>query len=212
MKDKHPYVEKGDFVFFYAGPFSQWYKREFCIPRGGLLDDPPATFNCCEQAMMCRKALLFDDLESFGHIYHTEAPAVQKRLGRMVCRFDSEKWDQVKFEIVKENNLYKFFQHNDLRDILLSTGNKVIAEASPWDAIWGIKMGVDDPNILDTSKWGENLLGKALMAVREDLRTIEKAFGKINWNQDHTDLIESLGMQIVKWELPQFPDSLLSLA
>lgn len=43
-------------------------------------------------------------------------------------------------------------------------------EASPYDAIWGIKMAADDKNIENPLMWkGENLLGFALMEVRDML-------------------------------------------
>jgi predicted NAD-dependent protein-ADP-ribosyltransferase YbiA (DUF1768 family) len=48
-------------------------------------------------------------------------------------------------------------------DLLLNTGEQFIYEASPTDAIWGLW----NP---DTSIWtGLNLLGKALMQVRQAL-------------------------------------------
>mgnify|MGYP006105085405 FL=1 len=44
-------------------------------------------------------------------------------------------------------------------------------EASPVDTIWGIGMASDNVNIENPSKWeGENLLGYALMEVRDLLK------------------------------------------
>lgn len=42
------------------------------------------------------------------------------------------------------------------------------------DAIWGIGMAVGNPLICDSSLWGLNLLGKALMEIREVLRSKNK--------------------------------------
>lgn len=43
-------------------------------------------------------------------------------------------------------------------------------EVSPCDNIWGIALLADDTYALDMNKWkGENLLGFALMAVRDEL-------------------------------------------
>ena len=57
-----------------------------------------------------------------------------------------------------------------LQKILLDTGNKIIAEASPYDKIWGVGMAATNPNIKNPAKWnGLNLLGQVLMNVREDL-------------------------------------------
>ncbi len=68
-------------------------------------------------------------------------------------------------------NLAKFGQHADLREFLLTTGDRVLVEASPFDRIWGIGMGPNNPAALRPSAWrGQNLLGFALMEVRERLR------------------------------------------
>jgi ribA/ribD-fused uncharacterized protein len=62
----------------------------------------------------------------------------------------------------------KFEQNSDLRKQLVEmTGNRVLVEASPVDKIWGVGLAADDDLILDEANWkGQNLLGKALMEVR----------------------------------------------
>lgn len=58
---------------------------------------------------------------------------------------------------------------------LLETGDAVLVEASPLDKIWGIGLARDNADASNPKKWkGLNLLGKALMAVREDLRNNKK--------------------------------------
>jgi ribA/ribD-fused uncharacterized protein len=101
----------------------------------------------------------------------TENPRQQKALGRKVTNFDPNRWEAACEEIVFRANLAKFTQNDELREMLVATGDKVIAEASPLDAIWGIGMAEDHPNVLDQSLWGRNLLGKAIMRVREHLRS-----------------------------------------
>ena len=65
----------------------------------------------------------------------------------------------------------KFSQNEDLKKFLLATGDLILVEASPWDAIWGCGTGPDDDTTFDPKQWqGENLLGKALMKTREFLR------------------------------------------
>ena len=51
---------------------------------------------------------------------------------------------------------------------ICSTKNTILVEASPYDKIWGVGLGVDDPLILDNKNWkGENLLGFILTNVRD---------------------------------------------
>jgi hypothetical protein len=65
----------------------------------------------------------------------------------------------------------KFEQNNKLSEFLLGTNDRIIVEASPYDAIWGIGMLATDENSENPVKWkGENLLGYALMEVRDLLR------------------------------------------
>lgn len=74
------------------------------------------------------------------------------------------------FEIVVRGNLAKFGQHAPLREYLAGTRARVLAEASPTDRVWGIGLEAADPRAQDPRQWrGLNLLGFALMAVRDKL-------------------------------------------
>ena len=86
----------------------------------------------------------------------------------MVENFDEETWIAHREAIVLEGSIHKFSQHPDLRTFLLSTGDRVLVEASPVDPIWGIGLAADDPRATDPGKWrGLNLLGFALMKTRD---------------------------------------------
>ncbi len=150
------------FVFFWSGPFSQWAKYEMEIDG--------QTYVTCEQYMMAEKARLFGDREAETKIMATANPREQKALGRRVANFDPVQWEAACEEIVYRANYAKFSQNEELKAMLLATGDKTIAEASPLDAIWGIGMAEDHPNAMDQSLWGRNLLGKAIVRVRDDLR------------------------------------------
>ena len=124
-----------------------------------------------EQYMMAEKAKLFNDSETLNLIMDEIDQKTIKDLGRMVKNFNSNIWDENKYNIVLKGNFAKFSQNNNLKEFLLSTNDSIIVEASPYDKVWGIGMKQDDKNILDVSKWkGENLLGFALMEVRDMLR------------------------------------------
>lgn len=58
-----------------------------------------------------------------------------------------------------------------LKAMLLATGNRPLAEASPTDRIWGIGLSREQA-LKHTGPWpGQNLLGRALQEVRASLRT-----------------------------------------
>lgn len=162
------HYETDDYVFFWAGPFSNWESCYFYWSVGGI----GAKFNCSEQAMMAAKANLFGDTESQRAIMRSHDPAEQKAFGRQVRGYVEDEWVKVREEISDSFLLRKFYQNPELKQILLDTGDKIIVEASPYDKVWGIGMGVNNyPDILDQSKWkGQNLLGESLMRVRTRLR------------------------------------------
>lgn len=148
--------------------FSQWYDCRFEVD--GVL------YHTTEQFMMAQKAILFGDEATLALIMAAEQPRDYKALGRKVQHFDAEKWDAAKYGIVVRGNLAKFSQNPELFDFLDSTGDSVLVEGSPYDSIWGVQLALDDPRIQNPNEWrGENLLGLALMEVRDELRRIMPA-------------------------------------
>ena len=70
-----------------------------------------------------------------------------------------------------DGNFHKFNHDQAMKTFLLNTGKRVLVEASPVDSIWGIGLAKDDPKAQHPSTWeGENLLGFALMEVRDHLK------------------------------------------
>lgn len=126
--------------------------------------------------MMHHKALLFGDTATAATILTSGKPRAVKALGRAVANFDDKVWTRERERVVREGNYLKFTLPVDesaggetLRNRLLATGNREVVEASPFDAIWGVGFGEKEaPKRRD--EWGLNLLGKALMDVREMLR------------------------------------------
>ena len=154
-------------IFFWNGPFSQWHKSDF-IYRD-------IKFNTAEQFMMYQKAVIMGDFSTGMDIIKAKNPGEQKELGRKIKPFDADLWDKLKRHVVYTGNLLKFTQNEDLKKILLNTGRKVIAEASPYDAIWGIGMSEDEAKNIPFYEWkGQNLLGVAIMEVRQDLMKLNE--------------------------------------
>jgi ribA/ribD-fused uncharacterized protein len=123
-----------------------------------------------EHFMMAEKARLFKDEAALEKILEVFEPAAAKALGRDVKNFDEAVWEKARFDAVLRGTLAKFGAHADLKTFLLSTGERVLVEASPRDKVWGIGMGAQHPDARTPSKWkGKNLLGFALMTARAQL-------------------------------------------
>lgn len=164
--------KESQFIFFWGHQssnyeitkscFSQWWPCKFIFE--GI------TYSSTEQWMMAEKARIFSDREILEDILQTNDPKLIKELGRRIAFFDEEVWNIRKYDVVYEGNYLKFSQNESLKSYLLSTGNKVIVEASPYDNVWGIGMKQQDEGISDPKNWkGENLLGFVLMEVRKAL-------------------------------------------
>ena len=150
--------------------FSQWWKQDFRARSH--------TFLYAEQYMMASKARLFGDDEILKQILACDNPKQIKDFGSKVRGFDEAVWNKFKYAIVLLGNWHKFNQNHDLQAFLLSTGDKVLVEASPYDNIWGIGLAENCTEAQDPMLWrGQNLLGFALMEVRDELRRVTQNEG-----------------------------------
>lgn len=153
-------------IFFWKddeenGFLSNWYRCKFVIDDFEYLH--------VEQYMMAQKAKLFHDSARYTAILRATKPWECKDLGKQVTPFDAKTWNAVKYDIVKDGNRAKYEQNPDLKRMLLSTGDAVLAEASPKDKIWGIGLDAETALHVEMSKWpGQSLLGRALMELRAE--------------------------------------------
>ncbi|KAL0265092.1 hypothetical protein SLS55_001051 [Diplodia seriata] len=165
-------TEKSPIYFWreYDEPYgflSQWYDCAF--HHEGI------TYRTAEMWMMVQKAKLFGDTEIAHKMLAAPTPAKQKSLGRKVRNFNHGVWDENKVRIVEEGNWWKFTSSKEkaqLADMLLATGDRELA--SPYDRIWGIGFNSEHAEYV-RDDWGENLLGKVIMAVRKRLREQQSA-------------------------------------
>lgn len=154
--------------------FSNFYPSKFTVDTIQGLH----TFTCSEQYFMYLKAVEFGDLAIVRKILdNTLAPNHYKNLGRKVSGFDDNKWSRVRYQRMLDCLRAKFMQNDDLGKNLLSTGDTILVEASPFDTVWGVKLSkqTKEGKVLtqwsDPTQWrGDNLLGFALMEVRDELK------------------------------------------
>lgn len=155
-------------VFFWFadgenGYCSNWYPSDFTVD--GLL------FHNMEQYKMYHRAILFGDDGAAKKILETADPETAKDLGMAVEPTNEDAWDANYYDMVKEGLMAKFGQNREIREQLLATGDRLMAEASPYDPLNGIGLSAEDAATMPPENWpGSNLLGKALMEVRTALR------------------------------------------
>lgn len=155
--------------FSYRDMFSNHFR---CQNKFGLSKhkDKGVFFSTVEHFMMYEKAMLFGDTEIAEQIAREFSPQKAKMLGRKVKGFDNEVWGSQCMPIVQAGIISKLL-HNE--DILISAldlrrSGKSFVEASPFDSIWGIKMGEWEDGVTDPYQWkGENRLGKCWDSVTD---------------------------------------------
>lgn len=148
------------------GCFSNWFKSDF--------EYAGKKYSSVEQYMMYQKVLLFRENDLADQIMNTDDPAIIKKLGRTTIKnFSKELWDRVCYTIVKRGVRAKFMQNYDILKILLGTKNNILAEASAGDKKWGIGIAIDDEARYTVTAWsGKNLLGRILMEIRDELKSV----------------------------------------
>ena len=152
------------------GCFSNWYQAGF--------DYAGRHYANSEQFMMYQKVMMFGKCEIAEKIMKTGDPGKCKKLaGQKFPEFDSTIWEKTCYTAVKRGVKAKFAQNEDILEILLGTGNAILAECSPYDKKWGIGINLNNSDCRVIAKWrGKNLLGRILMEVREELRQEIMAF------------------------------------
>ena len=141
--------------YYFSGrehPFSNFY------PAPATYEG--ITFTTGESAFQAAKTLDVEIRRAFRSI----SPSDAKRKGRKLkLRSD---WEQVKYQVMLDV-LRSKFQDLQLRQMLLDTGMRLIVEnTTSWhDNEWGDCLCKKCTHIT-----GKNLLGKALMELREELK------------------------------------------
>ncbi|KAF8757231.1 hypothetical protein RHS01_03747 [Rhizoctonia solani] len=155
-----------DTIYFFRpkeehGYLSQWYKSPF---NNGIY-----SYENAEQYMMHQKGILFARILRLLALFWRLQIRAISRPRKNGSNFDEAIWKRERLNIIIEGSRLKFEQSEYLKIKLLATGDSELVEASPFDRIWGIGFGAKSAP-MKRDKWGENLLGKALMIVRQGLK------------------------------------------
>ena len=94
-----------------------------------------------------------------NEIRKASSPMVAARKGRERKRKIRKDWEKIKESTMKDAIYAKFTQHDELKEVLLSTGSSTLVERTDKDLYWGD--GGDGS--------GKNRLGILLMQLRDQL-------------------------------------------
>lgn len=94
-------------------------------------------------------------------IVNAPKPHLCAAMAHSLLSFDIKpEWNEIKVDRMRNILRVKFSQHEDLKKLLLGTGDAILIEDSKTDAFWGIgKKGN-----------GKNMLGVLLMEIRKEMR------------------------------------------
>jgi N-glycosidase YbiA len=106
------------------------------------------------------QAMKFEGTEYVDKIREARSPKQAAELGRRRDFPLRKDWEKVKDDVMRKAVLKKFQTHEDIRELLLSTGDAELVEKTTGDYYWGC----------GTDGTGKNMLGKILMEVREQLK------------------------------------------
>ena len=106
------------------------------------------------------QAQKFEDEAKREEIRRANRPMLAAKLGRDRKAKLRRDWESVKVGVMRDAVRAKFTQHQNLRALLLSTGDAKLVEHTENDSYWGD--GGDGS--------GKNMLGRVLMQVRDELR------------------------------------------
>lgn len=147
------------------GYLSNWYNSYFRLDN--------VQFSSMEQYMMYKKAICFSDDKVAREILATDDVVRIKELGRLVSNYNDNIWNGKRQIIVYQGLIAKFAQNEELLHKLEQTGDAILVECAVKDIIWGIGLSMSDPKRLEIEQWrGQNLLGYAIMMVREILSVL----------------------------------------
>ncbi len=182
---------KEEYTFFFnlTSPFSNFHPSKFTYKE--------YTFISNEQFMMFSKAKTFGDELTASKIIALNEQGLAKKfltnelnkndilndtqtcsewnklmmsikkLGREVKNYDENIWNTKRVKIVLFGAREKFNQNEDLKNLLLATGDTTMVEASKYDKIWGIGLSEEDAKKTSPNNWqGLNLLGKILTQLK----------------------------------------------
>ena len=130
-------------------------------------------YHSVHQALYAELAKSFNDQENLHIIMEADTPnAFHYSLDDIPDKEVNEpKWNELINKLIFDINLIKFNQYPELSLKLLETKNATLGAYIPDDNLIGIGISLDNIQSKNPVNWtGQNILGKALMDIRETLK------------------------------------------
>jgi ribA/ribD-fused uncharacterized protein len=127
-----------------------------------------------QQALYAELAKAFNDEEGLQRIMSAESPdEINYSLEDVPGEPDANraKWTDTTKQLIYDINIAKFNQYPELAARLLETKNATLGAYIPDDTLIGIGISMDNVQSKNPVNWtGQNILGKALMEIRQNIR------------------------------------------
>ena len=143
-------------IFVWATEFSNVHSL-FSFDEPRIVVDGEE-WSCSEAYFQAQKSLGTSDYETVKELMRNADPMEAYGIGRRHKRRPD--WFDVNVDVMRKAVYAKFTQNQELKELLLSTGDHPLVQVKPGDWFWGT--GPDNN--------GKNMLGELLMELRDGLR------------------------------------------
>ena len=151
---------EGMCFFGELNPLSNFHSAQFTVNG--------ETYASSEQFIQKTKAEYFGENRVAEEIMQTSSALECKRLARENTRYDHAEWCRIAKPWSEPGIRSKFEQNPTLMNLLLNTGDGIIAEAT-YDKLWGTGVPLHHNNALKQQDWANiGILGEILMKIRDD--------------------------------------------
>jgi ribA/ribD-fused uncharacterized protein len=141
-------------------------------------------YNSALQAVLAEIAKSFNDQEGLQKIMLADSPdGINYQLSDVPGEPDANeaRWNDMTKRLIYDVNMLKFNQYPELAGRLLETKSAVLGAYIPDDNLLGIGISLDNIQSNNPVNWtGQNLLGKALMEIRDKIRTERQVVAQVD--------------------------------
>ncbi len=130
-------------------------------------------FLFAEQYIQYMKAILFGDDYTARAIYLAKDPYTCKRLGYKIKGFKQDVWDEEVPKVCDTVLRAKVSQNEHIKQFLLTSHPKILAEAAPKDSLWACGLSLKSDRVLNRKNWiriGHG--GMKYMQIRSELLNV----------------------------------------